>query len=395
MLLDLGPDVLEVVAEYMDVRSVLQLAATTRLLHTAVAASTVLWEALCVRDFRIAPQAFPRATAQWATLYRRMHAPIVLTWGVGSNGRLGPGGGHTTVDRPRAIDTSGLGKVARITCSGFGMHALTQDGCIWFWGSFNGYGSHDRLRVPVDEPCRSLSSGRTHGCALGDSGAAYAWTESRQVSVVQCNSATDAPVVDVVAGWSHVAVLFANGAVKTRHVNDLGTMALQAAEQLPLDDDRAVQVVAGADFTAVVTDAGHVFLWRQSPMHLERLNDDSGRPIVATHATACYQTLSIFNSRTNSVRSYVVTSTDLKDVTPATLASLGVCKVTHGDWHSGVLTSTGHVWTWGNGSAALGTGNHGSRGVPTPTQVTIGLENLFVFDIGFGGWHSAALAVAL
>ncbi|KDO26693.1 hypothetical protein SPRG_20493 [Saprolegnia parasitica CBS 223.65] len=393
MLLDLGPDVLEVVAEYVDVRSLLQLAATARLLHTAVAASPVLWEALCVRDFRIAPQAFPRATAHWATLYRRMHAPIVLTWGVGSNGRLGPGAGRATVDRPRAIDTSALGKVARITCSGFGMHALTQDGRIWFWGSLNGYGSHGPLPVPLHEPCRSLSSGRTHGCARGESGAAYAWTELG--SPVQCNSAKDAPVVDVVAGWSHVAVLFANGAVKTSHLDDLDAMASKAMVQLPLDDARAVQVVAGEDFTAVVTDAGHVYLWRQNPMDLARLNDDDGRPVVATHATACFRTLSIFNGRTNSVQCFAVTSTDLNDVTPATLASLGVCKVTHGDWHSGVLTSTGHVWTWGNGSAALGTGDHGNREVPTPTQVTTGLENLFVFDIGFGGWHSAALAVAL
>ncbi|OQR84475.1 hypothetical protein ACHHYP_13333 [Achlya hypogyna] len=391
----LADEVLQGIALFLDVRSICSLDLTARSLHETLSVSPKLWEALCIRDFRIAPQAFPRLTAVWSRLYRRMHAPVVLTWGQSNNGRLGHDG-YRNIDRPRVLDTTPMGKIARITCSGFGMHSLTQKGDVWFWGSLDGHVTMPMTKIPLPEPCRSVSSGRTFGCALGDSGVAYAWSERRGVNVVRCNVLPDGsvtPVVAIVAGWTTVAMLHASGAITACDVRNFDRLHAMKTFVLPVPD-KAIAVACGADFTAAITDCGHVYVWRGLQRQCSRLDDADGRPILTTHATACHQNLSVYDQASCTVRCFHIDLHQMRETTPAELTGKQVCKVTHGDWHSGVLTSDGAVWTWGNGSEALGTGYHAGR-VAAPTLVTQGLEGLFVFDIGFGGWHSAALAVAL
>lgn len=70
------------------------------------------------------------------------------------------------------------------------------------------------------------------------------------------------------------------------------------------------------------------------------------------------------------------------------LQNKGACQMSFGDWHYGMLTETGKIWTWGSYS-------DGSLGHQESHEPQVIDCDYFVFQIAFAGWHSAALAIHL
>lgn len=73
-------------------------------------------------------------------------------------------------------------------------------------------------------------------------------------------------------------------------------------------------------------------------------------------------------------------------------------QVASGDYHNAALTSTGELYTWGQGNhGELGLGGNTKRtGDPgDPQRVKFGSDNeeSFVFGITAAGWHSGALVL--
>ncbi|KAL8459004.1 hypothetical protein ACS0TY_036472 [Phlomoides rotata] len=72
------------------------------------------------------------------------------------------------------------------------------------------------------------------------------------------------------------------------------------------------------------------------------------------------------------------------------LEGLHVLSVACGTWHSAVITSTGHLFTFGEGAfGALGHGDHES--IPYPKEVQ-SLSGLKTVAVSCGLWHTAAIA---
>ncbi|KAG6424923.1 hypothetical protein SASPL_115346 [Salvia splendens] len=72
-----------------------------------------------------------------------------------------------------------------------------------------------------------------------------------------------------------------------------------------------------------------------------------------------------------------------------TLESLHVTSVACGTWHSAVVTSTGSLFTFGDGTfGALGHGDHESVAYPKEVQSLRGLKSI---SVSCGAWHTAAI----
>ncbi|ETV95172.1 hypothetical protein H310_11435 [Aphanomyces invadans] len=411
-LSSLTSDTMSVITSFLKVGSILSLGATSKTMHSIVTGA-VLWEDLCIRDFRINPHSFPRTATGWLQLYKNMKAPIVLTWGENGNGRLRqpdqPSWGR--VRSPTPIDTTDIGPIAAMACTGWGMHALNQKGDVWFWGALDEYSIQTTgSRVPLPEPCRSICGGRSYGCALGDSGAAYVWTSARNaysaakftVQVTNCTPTEDCRHVKakaIAAGWSHVALLLADGSIKTCHVETIHSIAQTKAFSIASDPrDPIDRLVAGCDFTVALSKRGLVYLWHEigQPPTSESLHFDTNDKLGLhgarfSHMSARLHHLALVDGATGRLRMFDLNRG--REITSTWMDSTReIAKVSHGDWHGGALLTNGQVWTWGNGSCALGLGTETQRQVDEPQQIHRGLEGLFVFDIAFGGWHSAALA---
>ncbi|CAO3643734.1 unnamed protein product [Cunninghamella echinulata] len=85
------------------------------------------------------------------------------------------------------------------------------------------------------------------------------------------------------------------------------------------------------------------------------------------------------------------------DEYPKKLENQGICKMSFGDYHYGALTNQGSLLTWGAFSAgALGHGEvpeeEENVELDYPKEVEA-LKDMYVFAIGFGGWHSSVLAI--
>lgn len=111
---------------------------------------------------------------------------------------------------------------------------------------------------------------------------------------------------------------------------------------------------------------------------------------------------SINHARLNNLHS----QTDGTTIDPVPLPSLEdktVIQIALGDHHHAALTSSGELWTWGEGSnGQLGLGD-GSHNVEVPRRVTFpgdstspdneSKRKAFVFGITAGGWHTGALVL--
>ncbi|CAK4123894.1 unnamed protein product [Aphanomyces euteiches] len=410
LLSDVSPDIIASIACYLRVSSVLNLAATSKAMRFLISDSH-LWEEFCVRDFRIKAYSFPRSAEGWLELYKNIESPVVLTWGQNRNGRLRHTGWDDIVT-PTQIDTTPFGSISAMSCSGYGMHALNQKGEVWFWGMLDDNNEETTgSKIALPEPARSISSGRTFGCALADSGAAYTWTAARSfrgifdTRITSCTPSKpqypwdkQAKAKSIVAGWSHVAMLLADGSIKTCHIDRINTILDLEPFHLSTDpSDPIIRLAAGDHFTVALSKRGSVYLWREvgcAPASSPKLDADDEldlRGQTFTHVSACLHNLSLFDSTSGLLRAFDMNRR--RETTSQWMANThNIATITTGDWHAGALLTNGEVWTWGNGSCALGLGRNGQVEVHEPERIQSGLDGLFVFDIAFGGWHSAALA---
>ncbi|KAF0699637.1 Aste57867_9820 [Aphanomyces stellatus] len=405
----IAPDMLTAIATYLPVTSIMRLSSTCATFHAVLLADARLWAVLCRRDFHLLPPSTsPRDAASWRSFYRRMFDPIVLTWGVIQGGRLRQDGAawrNTVVPTP--IDTSDLGPIKAISSAGFGMHVLTQHGHVWLWGRLDEHSPVTRgTKVPLVERAVAISSGHTCGVAITARGNAYVWVHrpsSRGLHVVQCN--VDGPTLrrcrvrQIAAGWNHVAILFDDGRVKTCALADLDAVHLQPSFA---DADPMVALAAGHMFTAARTASGRVRFWRHigkcpsvdTILSHAALNLDDD--LFCRHISAGLNQFCVCDARTGTLTMLRVHNTLPPTAATASFSATAVHDIVHGTAHAGALLENGQVWTWGNGSSALGLGiddeNHPVR---QPTRVVRGLDNrgLFVLELAGGGWQSAALAV--
>ncbi|KAH9110338.1 hypothetical protein LEN26_013790 [Aphanomyces euteiches] len=116
-----------------------------------------------------------------------------------------------------------------------------------------------------------------------------------------------------------------------------------------------------------------------------------------TQVVAGLHEVSFSNPTTGVIRTFNMSRRE--ECTPRILPrfdQMPLAKVAHGDRHAGLLLQNGQVWTWGNGSCALGLGiDDENHPFLNPVKIVRGLARLFVFDIAIGGWHSAALAIPM
>ncbi|KAF0736778.1 hypothetical protein Ae201684P_000679 [Aphanomyces euteiches] len=231
-------------------------------------------------------------------------------------------------------------------------------------------------KFDLPERACSISSGRTFGCALLDNGAAFTWTYAR-------NTKYEFGATITHCGWSHVTVLLADGSIKTCHIEQIAKIADIEPFYLSTDSsDPVVCLAAGDNFTVALSKHVSVFLWREvgSPRAsnanvIADLFSTSKDKLSRTflHASTTYRFL------TQTKRQMMVSTESIK-------------MLATGDRSSGVVLKNGHVLTWGNGSSALGLGRNDQVAIRKPQRIESGLRDLFVFEIVFGGWHSAALA---
>lgn len=76
---------------------------------------------------------------------------------------------------------------------------------------------------------------------------------------------------------------------------------------------------------------------------------------------------------------------------PTPLPIKGVVKVSCGQNHAALISTDGHVFTWGSGdNGMLG---HGSRQAVNSPKPVSSMAKMFCFDVSCGGFHTAFLAV--
>ena len=180
--------------------------------------------------------------------------------------------------------------------------ALTQDGCVFAWGSGScgqiGHGGYEDVLEPVQiggaltgRRVREISAGGEHSLALIDDGRACAWgsqeygqlgagvfggwqLEPTEVAI-PTHSSTSEPTSTVLrfrtlsAGGLHSLAASEDGKVFAWGNANHGQLGQGHREALPvptavagaLVDQRVTAVAAGGDHSVVLTDCGQVLSW--------------------------------------------------------------------------------------------------------------------------------------
>ncbi|EST07213.1 F-box domain protein [Kalmanozyma brasiliensis GHG001] len=295
----------------------------------------VLWRRKVLSDFTFPPHASARMGG-WFNLYCGLSSPRVYVWGQLDNGRLGlaqlpapvredargSGGG---VPYPVELESVGasrmlhggqgsdgedrVGAVVEIVAGGWGFHARTSTGRVWFWGTMDGEtfaGPVTPMRDPgkivphpqlLDAlpPIAALSGGRCHAVALTTENKILEW---RSWGTVWEHQGLDVAgeVTQLEAGWSFTALLTHDGAVwvwysdwsadaftrtyyagnpraAMMHAEPVGhegrtvfTVDVTPVQLPPLTpptdadvQDRIIQIAAGEDFLIALTATGQLY----------------------------------------------------------------------------------------------------------------------------------------
>ncbi|ORX88365.1 RCC1/BLIP-II protein [Basidiobolus meristosporus CBS 931.73] len=409
-------EILTKIFDLLPVTEFTRLSSVCKDLHSFVE-DEKLWRQRCYRDFNISlTQTF--RTVGWKRLYKALNDPVVYTWGESSQGRLGrelEDYGST----PGIVEgMSGKG-VTQIVCGGWSMTALTKKGEVWMWGTMNpetnpnlnpeDYDPEELSTVPpsyfrltrsgptaihrapvqieglMGKNVKSIASGRAHSLALTDQGEVYQW---RSITRVQKIDVSDqARIIQIAAGWTHSLALAEDGTIFSWQ-SDKPDMV--SSDTLPNanKDEKYVLIAGGEFFTIALTNYGNVYK-SESGDSLANLSPFPGAVNRRyAHISAAFRHFAAFN---NEGKVAVWDDTGNEEIYNELQH---VNQVTFGDWHFGALTNDGKLYTWGQYSGgALGLGaNYGEVKKPTLVEE---LENRYVFNIAFAGWHSAALVVPL
>ncbi|XP_078433388.1 ultraviolet-B receptor UVR8-like [Wolffia australiana] len=225
-------------------------------------------------------------------------------------------------------------------------------------------------------------------------------------------------IVSVVAGSRNSLAIRENGNLFTWGWNQRGTLGHppdKKTESVPslveaLSDVRIVQAAIGGWHCLAVDDQGRAYAWGgneygqcgEEPMWKDENTRSFRRDIPIPQR--CAPRLAVRQVAAGGTHSVVLTSEghvwtwgqpwppgDIKQIsTPVRVQGLEKVKlIAVGAFHNLALTEDGTLWAWGNNEyGQLGTGDTQPTSQPIPVQ---GLSGLNLVDIAAGGWHSTAL----
>ncbi|KAE9008168.1 hypothetical protein PR001_g16777 [Phytophthora rubi] len=274
-------------------------------------------------------------------------------FGLGGSGQLGQGDDNLEASQepvrvPQLMSTC----VQFVACGANHTLCMSVDGRVFAWGdnSFGQLGMGAKSAQPVATPYRVEKLVSVRGIACGG-GQSFIMTKTN-VLASGSNVAGQLGMGDRIDRTSFEHIPFFR-----KVVGAIDPLAESSTESWPEVDltPEDVELSCGVYHTLALS-GSRVYSWG--------IGDD-GRLGHGDHENRLVPTL------VNS----------LKD-TPVTVVACGGS-------HSGVVTASGDVFTWGSGSQGqLGLGKTRSRCVPTRVRV---LQDMGVTQLAFGEWHSMAL----
>lgn len=308
----------------------------------------------------------------------------VFTWGRGEDGQLGLGD-TSDQDEPTYVDAlRGVG-VRQIACGSGHTVVLTTDGEVYTWGR----GDDGRL-------------------GHGDNG----WKYVPRIT----QSLAGQVVVQVTCGSYHTAAVTGNGDLytwgggmygKLGHGNEAGHSTPKRVEGLA--GIQVSQIACGSRHTAVVTSSGELYTWgdkengvaghgdtdghQYTPKYLEKL---AGRRVVQLSAcgfhTGCLTDSGELYTWGEGKFGRLGHGCERNCHSPRHVESLlgyRLRQVSCGGFHTAVVTEDGKLYTFGGGEhGQLGHNDRVNKVKPTLVK---SLESVFVSQITCGWSHSVAL----
>jgi len=384
----------------------------------------------------------------------------VLVWGRGDCGQLGDG---AVVDssQPHRLESL-LGKdIVNVSAGPFHTAVVTADGEVYVWGdnsegqlgvrtadlvgASEASGTSLPLRVEALEnfAIRSVSCGTGHTLAVADDGKvlAFGLAEHGQIGVGPVDATRiDRPklvktlsehssqrhIIHVAAGGKHSVFLDAHSVIDTCGDGTFGALGLGGTKNfdvprslLSLWPVGVSQIAAGESHSAALTFDGTLFTWgrgRSGQLGLGDFQNASRPTLVKRLSGGCLTQVScggdhtIVVTATGEVYSWgqgTWGATGLSHVdnvcTPQRVESMAgqrVVAASAGGRHTLLLTASNQIWGMGcNENGQLGVDNGGSSGnggiVLAPKRV-LGLpENREVLFVEAGGDHSLAVMAAV
>lgn len=356
----------------------------------------------------------------------------VWTWGQNNAGQLGDG---TYAPRTSPVQVSGLSGVSAVAAGGD--HAVVikgADGSVWTWGagSFGqlGYGGGSeqpsQVRAGNLVGITAVAAGQNFSVAVRSDGTVWAWgrnqsgqlgdrSTSNRIAPVQ---AEIRDVVAVVAGGAFTAAIKSDGSRWIWGSNDMGQFGNGATTNslapvtwagcaegaaLPVSSRIQFPVLAAAENHTLAVRADRV-VWGWGANSFGQLGDgtsterrtpvqaagiDSVRTVSTSerHSLAVKEDGTVWSWGSNQYGQLGDGSTNQR-LSPVRVPGLtSVVAAAAGGYHSLALKSDGTVWSWGYaGNGQLGDGSTSSKAVPI--QV-LGLAG--VVAIAAGEEHSLAL----
>jgi alpha-tubulin suppressor-like RCC1 family protein len=312
----------------------------------------------------------------------------VAGWGNNHLGQLADGTVKSTWEYtpPQAITVANITTAQRIATAGSTSLAALADGTVRAWGT--------------------VSSG-----TLGDTAGTTLATLP-----VTVDGVTNA--IDVAVGESHRLIARADGTVLAWGSNSRGqvgngtttttAMPVQVSD-IGVTTPKAVQVVAGVNFSAALLADGTVRVWGNNSAGAFGVTSTalafSSTPVVVPGVSGVVEIAAGYGHLVarladgtvmtwgENIRGQLGDGTTTSNPTPRAVAGLtDVATVAAGNRHSAAIKRDGTVWTWGyNNQGELGDGTRTNRS--TPVQV----PNLRAVDIdiagpGNGDAHAVAIA---
>lgn len=308
----------------------------------------------------------------------------VFSWGRGEDGQLGIGD-TSDQDEPTFVDAlRGVG-VSQIACGSGHTVVLTTDGQVYTWGR----GDDGRL-------------------GHGDNG----WKYVPRIA----QSLSGQVIVQVTCGSYHTAAVASNGDLftwgggmygKLGHGNESGHSTPRRVEGLV--GLTVSQIACGSRHTAVLTSTGALYTWgdkengvaghgdteghQYTPKLLERM---AGKRVIQLSAcgfhTGCLTDSHEVYTWGEGKFGRLGHGTERNCHSPRLVESLlgkRPVQVACGGFHTAAITEDGKMWTFGGGEhGQLGHGDKVNKVKPT---VVLALEGIFVSQITCGWSHSVAL----
>eukprot|EP01035_Chromulina_nebulosa_P018786 gene18786-24553_t len=256
----------------------------------------------------------------------------VYSWGNGGNGRLGLG---DTSDRSIATLISSMSDeiIVSIQCGASHSLALTGSGSVYTWGK-NTQGqcgvSHtdDVLKpkmirtLPFNyHVITQLAAGWEHSLALTEDGKVFSWGsgyKDGRRSVVppvlglgyneirhtpnEITSLLGIPVAKIASGWDHCLALDRLGKVLSWGSGQNGKLGQNSEENytIPcfirsLDSHKIVNISAGCEHSAAITDKGELFMWGHGDGGRLGLGDNNQCSVPTTVSLFKKMGLSVYN----------------------------------------------------------------------------------------------------